>query len=80
MKYTGKYLAKIESIRNSEEYNAFVQRATEEHGYQVTGMFRAENGRAVCINCGGHLEGTGSGRYRCDSCDSVAIRAWVAEE
>lgn len=80
MKYAGKYLKEIEAIRCSEEYNAFVQENTKEYGYQVTGLFRAENGRAVCINCGGHLEGTLSGRYRCDSCGSVAVKTWKVAE
>ena len=46
----------------------------EEYSHDVTGMFRAENGRAVCINCSGHVEGTASGRYRCDDCGAVAIK------
>lgn len=79
MKYTGKYLPKIEAIKNSASYKEFIAKGTEEHGYEITGMFRAENGRAVCINCTGHLEGTLSGRYRCDSCGSIAVKVWAVE-
>lgn len=77
MKYEGALLEKVKVLRDSEYYRSFLECSKEEHGYDVTGMFRAENGRAVCINCGGHVEGTASGRYRCDDCGAVAIKVWT---
>lgn len=76
MKYKGVLLGKVQVLRDSQKYKLFVEQAKKEHGHDVTGMFRAENGRAVCINCGGHVEGTASGRYRCDDCGAVAIKVW----
>lgn|GEM_PF-5693087 len=76
MKYAGALWEKAKTLRDSEDYKSFIESSKEKHGYDVTGMFRAENGRAVCINCGGHVEGTLSGLYRCDDCGAVAIKVW----
>lgn len=76
MKYQGALLEKVKALRNSENYVSFLEFSKKEYGHDVTGMFRAENGRAVCINCCGHVEGTLSGRYRCDDCGAVAIKVW----
>jgi len=77
VKYEGVLLEKAKALRDSENYRLFIEHAKKEYGHDVTGMFRAENGRAVCINCRGHVEGTASGRYRCDDCGAVAIKVWM---